>query len=94
MYKLQFENRVKKDLKKLHKIDLLKIKKALDEFVSNFDENYEKTLIKSEKIKKLKGDFQGFYRLRLRTFRVIYEKQDDRLVILVLRIAHRKEVYK
>ncbi len=94
MYKLQFENRVKKDLKKIDKIDLLKIKKALDEFVSNFDDDYEKALIKSEKIKKLKGDFQGFYRLRLRTFRVIYEKQDNRLVILVLRIAHRKDVYK
>ncbi len=94
MYKLQFEHRVKKDIKKLDKIELLKIKKALDEFISNFDEDYEKTLIKTGKIKKLKGEFEGFYRLRLRTFRVIYEKQEDRLIILVLRIAHRKNVYK
>ncbi len=94
MYKLQFENRVKKDLKKLDKIELLKIKKALGEFIANYDIDYEKTLIKSGKIKKLKGDFQGFYRLRLRTFRMIFEKQEDRLIILVLRIVHRKEVYK
>ncbi len=94
MYKLQFEHRVKKDLKKLAKIDILKIKKALDEFISNFDETYEQTLMKTGKIKKLKGDFEGFYRLRLRTFRVIYEKHNDKLVILVFRIAHRKDIYR
>ncbi len=94
MYKLQFEHRIKKDLKKLAKIDLLKIKKALEEFTLNFCDDYERTLIQTGKIKKLKGDFESFYRLRLRTFRVIYEKHNDKLVILIFRIAHRKDIYK
>jgi mRNA interferase RelE/StbE len=36
---------------------------------------------------------RGFYRLRLRNYRVIYEKIEDRLVIHIVRIAHRREVY-
>ncbi|WP_169753657.1 type II toxin-antitoxin system RelE/ParE family toxin, partial [Campylobacter mucosalis] len=39
------------------------------------------------------GSLDGFYRLRLRSFRVIYQKLDDRLVIYVLRVSDRKDAY-
>ena len=58
-----------------------------------FDETYEKELIKITKIKALQGEYKGLYRLRLRTYRLIYEKQNDKLVILVLRVSHRKDIY-
>ena len=45
------------------------------------------------KIKALQGEYKGLYRLRLRTYRLIYEKQNDKLVILVLRVSHRKDIY-
>jgi len=41
----------------------------------------------------LQGEYKGLYRLRLRTYRLIYEKQNDKLVILVLRVSHRKDIY-
>jgi len=43
--------------------------------------------------KKLVGITQTF-RLRVGHYRVIYQKLDDVLIIEVLRVAHRKDVYK
>lgn len=34
------------------------------------------------------------YRLRVGDYRVIYEIQGERLVVLVLRVGHRREVYR
>ncbi|GHS88034.1 hypothetical protein AGMMS49957_08950 [Synergistales bacterium] len=42
--------------------------------------------------KKLKG--RNEYRIRVGIYRVIYEIQDDVLVILVVRVAHRREAYR
>jgi mRNA interferase RelE/StbE len=33
------------------------------------------------------------WRVRVGDYRVIYQVQDDRLVVLVLRLGHRREVY-
>jgi mRNA interferase RelE/StbE len=37
---------------------------------------------------------EGLLRLRLGVYRVIYRVEDDRLVVLVIRVGHRKEVYR
>lgn len=42
----------------------------------------------------LKGDLRGLRRLRVGDHRVLYEIQKDVLVVLVVRIAHRREVYR
>ena len=42
-------------------------------------------------VKKLVGD-EG-YRLRVGDYRVIVDLDEERLIILVLRIGHRKKVY-
>ena len=36
----------------------------------------------------------GEWRVRTGDYRIVYEIEDDRLLILVLRIGHRREVYK
>lgn len=36
----------------------------------------------------------GQMRLRVGDYRVIYEIEDDRLLVLVLHLAHRREVYR
>lgn len=43
-------------------------------------------------VKKLKG-FENRWRIRAGDYRVIYEIVDDRLIVLVVQIAHRREVY-
>ena len=42
----------------------------------------------------LKGDFRGLRRLRVGDHRVVYEVRNDDLVVLVVRIAHRRDVYR
>ena len=36
----------------------------------------------------------GLYRLRVGVWRIVYSIEDDRLIVLVIRIAHRGEVYR
>jgi mRNA interferase RelE/StbE len=43
--------------------------------------------------RKLKGSDE-LWRIRVSDYRVIYEIQDKILVVLVVRVAHRREVYR
>ena len=43
---------------------------------------------------KLKGEFKGLWRLRVGRYRIIYEILDGELVVLILRIGHRRDVYR
>ena len=92
-HSLYFDKKASKDLLSLDKSVRNFILDELENFINNFDETYEKELIKITKIKALQGEYKGLYRLRLRTYRLIYEKQNDKLVILVLRVSHRKDIY-
>ncbi|MEW6712695.1 MAG: type II toxin-antitoxin system RelE/ParE family toxin [Candidatus Riflebacteria bacterium] len=42
----------------------------------------------------LKGEFSGLRRIRIGNYRVVYEAQDQELVVLVVRIGHRRDVYR
>jgi mRNA interferase RelE/StbE len=44
-------------------------------------------------VKKLKGA-EALYRVRLGDYRLVFEIQKQELVVLVIRIGHRKEVYR
>ena len=92
-YSLYFDKKASKDLLSLDKSVRNFILDELEIFINNFDETYEKELIKITKIKALQGEYKGLYRLRLRTYRLIYEKKNDKLIILVLRVSHRKDIY-
>jgi mRNA interferase RelE/StbE len=43
--------------------------------------------------KKLKGR-DGFWRVRIGDYRIVYEIRDRVLLVLVVRIAHRREAYR
>ncbi|MGH9465118.1 MAG: type II toxin-antitoxin system RelE family toxin [Thermoanaerobaculia bacterium] len=42
----------------------------------------------------LKGEFAGLRRLRVGHYRIVYEVQQRELTVLVVRIGHRREVYR
>lgn len=80
------------------------LKEAVEE-LSNIDPIWQKRILNKIKIlsadpknlanniKKLKGKYQEYYRLRVGDYRVIYSQEKDRLVIIIIRIGHRKEIY-
>ena len=41
----------------------------------------------------MKGN-NSFHKIRSGNYRIVYEIHEDRLVILVVKIGHRKDVYK
>ncbi|HUS47090.1 MAG TPA: type II toxin-antitoxin system RelE/ParE family toxin [Phycisphaerae bacterium] len=44
--------------------------------------------------KRLKGRLHEFHRVRTGDYRIVYLIVDDRLVVCVITIAHRKDVYR
>jgi len=83
-YSVEYRPAVLKNLKRFPKRDLAKIKKKLEELGENFP---------SPNTTKMKGN-NPFHKIRSGDYRIIYEIHDDRLVILVVKIGHRKDVYK
>lgn len=86
MYQLVFAPKAVKELAKIDRPFQLIIKKKLQILAENPD------ALKND-IKPLKGSNRSLYRLRIGSYRVIYNRDEGRLVILVIRIGHRKEIY-
>lgn len=94
MYSLEFQRSALKDFKNISKANIRFLKDSITEFVKNFSVEYEQQLIQTGKIKKLQGIKEELYRLKLRTYRVIYKKEEDKLIILVINVKSRENSYK
>jgi mRNA interferase RelE/StbE len=44
-------------------------------------------------VAKLKG-YDNEYRIRIGDYRLVYEIQDEKLIVLILQCKHRRDVYK
>ena len=86
MYSLNFLSNAKKEFKKLDTVVQKSIKEKLLLLVENPD-------ILKNNIKALKGEYKGKFRLRINQYRVIFQVKDEELIIIVVRVGHRKEVY-
>lgn len=86
MYDLEFSENAKKFIKKLPANDKKKIKSKLETLAKDPDK------LKNN-IKKLKGEYGDFHRLRISNYRLIYKRYDERLVIYILKAGHRKNIY-
>ena len=42
----------------------------------------------------LRGELRGLRRLRVGDYRVLYNVQNEALIVLVVRVAHRRDVYR
>lgn len=83
-YSIEFS---KPALKQLSKLPQKMRQKVADEIGSLADDP------RPADCKKLSGE-DDLYRIRTGDYRVIYRIQDDVLLVLVIRIGHRKEVYR
>ncbi len=82
VYNIEYDPKAVKQLQKLDKSIASKILDGIEEFATN-------PIL--TKIKKLKTPFDGAYRLRIGDYRVIFYQEND--LMLISKIAHRKEVY-
>jgi mRNA interferase RelE/StbE len=83
-YSVEFRPNVLKNLKRFPKRDLVRIKKKIGEIGNNLPDPITT---------KMKGN-NSFHKIRSGNYRIIYEIHDDRLVILVVKVGHRKDVYR
>ena len=73
-------------LKELSKIDKTNQQLIFDKIKDLENGNFDND-------KALKGKHKGKFRKRAGNYRIIYLKENNILLITVIRIAHRKEVY-
>ncbi len=82
-YKIFFKKSVEKDFKVIPKIDLKKILDRIEALAEN---------PRLQGCEKLTG--QQKYRLRQGRYRILYSIQDDELTIWVVKVGHRKDIYR
>ncbi len=83
MYELEILPSADKALRKINSQDRITIARAIDSL-------REKP--RPHGYKKLKGS--EFYRIRIGDYRVVYQIFDEKLLIIVVRIGHRREIYR
>lgn len=83
-FRIEFTKSAAKALKAIPKTDQKRIAKKIDSLAKSPPEP-GKT--------KMKGN-NPFHRVRVGGYRIIYEIRDEILLILILKIGHRKEVYR
>ena len=71
-------------MKRLPKRDLGRIKRKVDDLAEN---------LPNPATTKMKGN-NAFHRIRVGDYRIVYVIHEDRLVILVVKVGHRKDIYK
>jgi mRNA interferase RelE/StbE len=81
-YKIAFKKSVARDLKKIDRIQAMKIMEKIEKELS----------AKAIEFPELKGQFTGLRKCRIGDYRVIFTIIDD--TVLIARIRHRKEAYK
>jgi len=84
VYSVEFRPAVLRSLKKYPKKDLQRIKKRIEELAKDLPDTAST---------KMKGN-NDFHKVRVGDYRIIYEIHNDILIILVVKIGHRKDVYR
>ena len=82
-YSLKIKQSALKEIQKLDKPNRKRLIEAIDNLAGNPHVG-----------KLLKGDFSGLRRIRVGSYRVIYEINEGEVLIHVLRVAHRKRAYR
>lgn len=83
-YTIQWAPRALRDLKSLDHSIQKRVSKHIDSL---------QTDPRSAGCKKMEG-MDGVYRLRIGDYRIIYQIKDSMLLVLVLKIGHRRDIYR
>lgn len=85
-YAIRIGPAAERDIRRLDKQNKLRILDRLEEL---------RTQPRPPGVEKLKGKgAEAYYRIRSGDYRVIYAIEDDKLIVLVLKVGNRREVYR
>lgn len=82
-YQIKILSKARRSIKKLPKSVQENVKSAIRNLAENPRPN---------NVKKLSGSY-NLYRIRLGDYRIIYQIEDDILLIVIVMAGHRKEIY-
>ena len=71
---------------------IMRLSESLQERVWSAIESLEMAP-RASGVEKLQG-FQNLYRVRVGNYRIVYEIQDDVLIVIVVKVGHRRDVYR
>ncbi|QSX09261.1 type II toxin-antitoxin system RelE/ParE family toxin [Alkalibacter rhizosphaerae] len=78
-----------KSIKQLKKLD-----RSTQKLITNYMKNLGLLEEPRAKGKALSANWRGFWRYRIGDYRAICEIDDGRIVIVVIDVGHRKDIYK
>ena len=83
-YSIQFNRRAQRDFDVLDKPTQQRLRPHIDRLAADpFPAG----------AKKLRGD-EPYYRIRVGDYRVVYQVEGRQLIVVVIKVGHRKEVYR
>ena len=84
LFNIQWKASAKKELKKIDKTEIPKILKEIEKLSKEpYPVNYKK-IIGTEHI----------FRIKIGNYRIIYSIENQKLIIEIIRVRHRKEAYR
>lgn len=83
LYRIEFSKRVRKDFKGLPRDNANRILRKIEALALNPHPPDSKKLTNDEA-----------YRIRIGNYRVLYDIQNDRLIVLILKVGNRQDVYR
>jgi mRNA interferase RelE/StbE len=84
-WQIIFTKKAQKQINELDKSIKSRLKKAISEKLMTNPAAYLEPLL---------GDFGGYYKFRVGDYRLICSKEDNRLVVIIIELGHRRKIYK
>ena len=86
-WKIEYEGRARKQLKKLDRTAAARIVRTLDEDLARVGDprGFGEAMI---------GNWSGFWRYRIGDYRAIAKIEDAVVTVFIIEVAHRREVYR
>lgn len=82
-YKIRVKQSAEKELRKLSKKELIKILDKIEDLSDN-----------PHPVGSIKLTNEEKYRIRVGNYRVLYKVEDDILTVFVVKVGHRKQIYR
>jgi mRNA interferase RelE/StbE len=83
-WQIEWDDRARKELRSLDSSIQNKILRYLRERTTTNPQSFGRGLV---------GDKSGLWRYRIEDYRVVCQLEEHRLVVLVIKVGHRKEIY-